>query len=521
MKQFREVWVADLGHPVRTMSSFSRAGDTCEVADPTSRLGFLVNCENAEDSNEENMLRVMSNEETAARVMKSVIKIADMSSKDELPNAQTTAARLKNATRMSYVNYEPKAQSKKSFWWWIESTFASSQSEVFFGFVIVFNSLVMAVEKQYEGLETAHLLPYENGRPASSIWPGAEDAFIVLEWVFGIIFTVELVGKMVVFKRKFFYELWNIFDFVVVGSWLFDATTHVKMEINPMMLRLARVFRMVRLLRLVRWIEAFSVLHLIIKAIRSSLSTLMWALILILLLITIVAMVVGSMISEYLRNPDEDLDERVLIYKRWGTFTRATVTMFEVTLANWGPPCWELINYVSEFWGIFFIVYKCCVGFACVQVILSVFIQQTFKIAALDEEIMIADKKTQGKAYLKNLGHLFDTLDEHGEGIVSKQVFEHMLQNKLTQTWFAAIGVDVADKEFFELMDTGKGYIDKSDFIRGIKSTAGLAKASDLYSISRDVAKVAEKLTTVESRLKHAIDILRSKKFGGDGTLGT
>merc|ERR1711988_1745515 len=103
------------------------------------------------------------------------------------------------------------------------------------------------------------------------------------------------------------------------------------------------------------------------------------------------------------------------------------MTMFEITLANWGPHCRLLMNNVDEWWALFFLVYKCSIGFAVVQVITSVFIQQTFKVAARDEEVMIQERNMATNAYLKNLERLFQVLDESGDGMVTLEEFESVL----------------------------------------------------------------------------------------------
>merc|ERR1719326_927638 len=108
----------------------------------------------------------------------------------------------------------------------------------------------------------------------------------------------------------------------------------------------------------------------------------------------------------------------------WGSFLRAYVSMFEVTLANWGPPCWQLMNLVDVKWGLFFIAWRCCFGFAVIQVITSVFIQHTFKVAGRDEDIMIHEKSKAADNYLKHLHNLFRTLDETGDGNISREEFE-------------------------------------------------------------------------------------------------
>merc|ERR1719512_540034 len=131
-------------------------------------------------------------------------------------------------------------------------------------------------------------------------------------------------------------------------------------------------------------------------------------------------MVNASLLREFIGDTTQDKAARFEIYQAWGSFLRAYVSMFEITLANWGPQCWLLMNRVDESWGYFFIVWRCCFGFAVIQVITSVFIQHTFKVASRDQEVMIQEKQKASEAYLKHLGNLFTDLDESGDGQISK-----------------------------------------------------------------------------------------------------
>merc|ERR1712039_798384 len=176
---------------------------------------------------------------------------------------------------------------------------------------------------------------------------------------------------------------------------------------DPAILRIVRLFRLMRLLKLVRYVKVFDALQLIIKSIMSTISVLSWTLLLIFLLMMIMAVMNASLLEPFIRDPNHDSDARRHAYMRWGTFFRALISMFEITLANWGPQCWFLVNNVSELWGCFFILWKCCIGFAVVQVIISVFIQHTFKTASRDENVMIAEKAKAGEVYLRHLDNLF------------------------------------------------------------------------------------------------------------------
>merc|ERR1719210_2448717 len=139
-------------------------------------------------------------------------------------------------------------------------------------------------------------------------------------------------------------------------------------------------------------------------------------------------MVNSSILESFISDSKQDPQTRALVYERWGSFMRAYVSMFEITLANWGPQCWLLMNTVDVAWGVFFILWRCCFGFAVIQVITSVFIQHTFKVANRDEDIMIKEKEKASMSYLKHLDNLFTNMDESGDGTISREEFHGALQ---------------------------------------------------------------------------------------------
>jgi len=176
--------------------------------------------------------------------------------------------------------------------------------------------------------------------------------------------------------------------------------------------------------------------------------------------------------------------------------------MFEITLANWGPPVRLLMNSVNEWWALVFLTYKLTVGFAVVQVILSVFIQQTFKVASRDEEVMIKEKEAAGRALMGNVKKLFAVLDESGDGLLSKEEFSRVLTDSHVQSWFAALELDVADApQIFELLDDGDGAITQEEFLNGVKAFQGNAKGTDMMVLSREVKRNYKLLTTISEQV--------------------
>jgi len=109
-------------------------------------------------------------------------------------------------------------------------------------------------------------------------------------------------------------------------------------------------------------------------------------------------------------------------------FSRSMLTMFEITLGNWMVPRRVLVEHVSEWYMLFFLVHKLVIGFSVVAVISAVFISGTLNVAKVDDRVMMIDRERANKAHMK-VTLLFDHADEDGSGATDVDEFENILQD--------------------------------------------------------------------------------------------
>merc|ERR1719160_1417618 len=81
--------------------------------------------------------------------------------------------------------------------------------DVIVAITILVNSFVMSVELEHKGTKIAHSVGLQ---AEFSHWPNAEISFKVLEYLFLIIFLLELAVRIRKDRLKYFYSVSNCFD---------------------------------------------------------------------------------------------------------------------------------------------------------------------------------------------------------------------------------------------------------------------------------------------------------------------
>jgi len=346
---------------------------------------------------------------------------------------------------------------------------------------IIANTMVMAMEAQYHGIRDGYLMGYPGSdTPAEDAWPGAEKVFDALEWLFGIIFALELLLKLFGLQKKFANDLWNLLDLVIVISWAVSRAME-DAPLDPLLLRLLRLARLIRMVRLFKKAKNLDSLHIIATSIRGSFSALFWSAVLLFLMQSLLALVLHSAVESYIQDESKPENLRRTVYSYFGTYSRAIFTMFEITLANWIPAGRTLTEFVSEWFVIFVLGHKLAIGFAVVVVLSGVFLQETFKVAANDDFIMMRQKKRASRSHTAKMEKLFAACDLNGNGCLEREEFISAMSDDKVNVWLRAMGLDVTNAgAIFDLIDDGSGELTADDLIGGVSRLKGPARALDM-----------------------------------------
>lgn len=380
---------------------------------------------------------------------------------------------------------------------------SSNQFEMICGAIILANTVVIAVQLQYDGLDNAYLLGTLGiDKPAKDLWPGAAVAFLFCDFLFNVAFMVELVLRILVVRRKCFTSGWIWFDFVIVILGIVDLGTTVLMDgdgpgmgFDPTMIRLVRLVRLVRLFKILKAMSSFDSLFLLLKAIQASWVALTWSFLILGGVQIMLGLFLCQTLQAYIIDPKKDVDQRREVYKYFGTFSRTMITMFEITLANWVPSCRTLMENVHETFILFYIGYRCMFCFAVIKVIAAVFITETNRVLESDDELTMMKASRHKQAYMTKLKNMFERIDQNGDGAFDWQELQGLLQNENMCNYLSTLGFEKHDFEkLFWLLDDGSGEISIADFVSKVGKMKGQAKTIDILTMLKLTTRLERKM---------------------------
>ncbi|CAL1131837.1 unnamed protein product [Cladocopium goreaui] len=295
----------------------------------------------------------------------------------------------------------PKA---KSTWDRCRSFLQSDIYELVMGLLIIVNSISMFVEFEFQGYVVGHSLDYPRmHKPPEQVWPSAQHVFDTMNLAFTITFLVDIVLRIGFLRSQFFRLSFNWLDFLVVLCSVVEILFEELLPLDTVFIRLLRLGKVARAIRVVRQTEGMSSLIMLLKCVQASFNTLCWSLSFIVVLQCIAGMVISQVVSQYMTDDTISPEARRAVFRYYGTFTSTFLTMFEVLLANWAPAARILVDNVSDIWVYVFVVYRCVVGFAILNVVNAVFIQQTMRVAQADQELIIKQRIRAESAYASKM----------------------------------------------------------------------------------------------------------------------
>eukprot|EP00930_Biecheleria_cincta_P094926 TRINITY_DN8664_c0_g1_i1.p1 TRINITY_DN8664_c0_g1~~TRINITY_DN8664_c0_g1_i1.p1 ORF type:complete len:596 (-),score=97.56 TRINITY_DN8664_c0_g1_i1:90-1877(-) len=369
--------------------------------------------------------------------------------------------------------------------------FVEGPFDTIMGVVIVLNAILLAAQLQVEGRDLGLQLGVETGVATSS---GSREMLEVLNHSFNMIFLAELILRVVTLRVLYFTSASNLFDAAIILITTVDAYILTAFASNLTFARMFRLLRIARILRVVRTMKLFKTLRVLVHTVASSFLALFWSMVLLFIFMFMSSIFLCQSLTSYIKeNKDKVDDGNVLwVYRKYGTSLRALYTMFEVTFSGgWPNYAWNLVEHVSYWYAVFYVIYVPGVVFAIIRIITALFLKETLQVAADDAETQVKEHAAQRAAITSKMKAIFEFLDESGDGNVTYQEFSAAIDRPDIRAYMAVIDLDVHQMEsLFRLLDDGDGKISCEEFTMGVMRLKGHARSLDVVAIEHDVKRL-------------------------------
>lgn len=298
---------------------------------------------------------------------------------DAFEKDQDAQQLFRNAEKM--IDGEFDVEAAKEFWarWRTLSCFEktrlwlqSSRYEMLIAFILCINVLWMAFELQFSGVLAGYEMKFFPERPVSTqAMPTWELVIEVGDMFFTVFFVLDVLIRICILRLDFWRVCANYVDLAVSITSLVEVTIlyAVDLPVHPVLFRLLRLGKLARAIRMVTMTSVLGSLQLLVKCLAASCNMLFWSFCLLTFVQCVAGLIVSTLCRDFVLDEKKDLGLREEVFRYYGTFTRTFLTMFEILFANWGPPCRVLTENFSEWFSVFFLTYRCVLGFAVLNVV--------------------------------------------------------------------------------------------------------------------------------------------------------
>mmetsp|Transcript_148464 Transcript_148464/g.262106 ORF Transcript_148464/g.262106 Transcript_148464/m.262106 type:complete len:620 (+) Transcript_148464:25-1884(+) len=213
------------------------------------------------------------------------------------------------------------------------------------------------------------------------------DIWKACDYLFTIVFAIEMVLGIVAFRHHYFCNFWYLLDFTVAMVAMVDIFILSAMDISNKGIAAFRAIRSLRLLWVAKLLHAVPDLMVIVRALLNSIREMFWIFVLMLIFVYVAAMlsqqIVGIAATGYSYHSEEALEDDFVVefnnYIYFESILRSMTTLFNmVILAEWPEIMWPTTEHQPVML-LFFVLVNFLLSLDPLNVILGVVHENTTK----------------------------------------------------------------------------------------------------------------------------------------------
>jgi len=356
------------------------------------------------------------------------------------------------------------------------------------GILIVLNACTMLAEFEHAGLAIAH------SNFTTGMLDDDREVFALIEIGFAIVFSLELILRLFVLRLEYFRSAFNIFDMllVIVSMVSLLGLDSLLGIFNVSIIRLIRLARIMRSLRLLRTMKLFAGLRIMVSASMNVMPKVLWALCFLMVYILIGALVAGHLLTDFILDPKQDLQDREWVWQNYGTSYSAAYSMFVIVFSGgWPTRVTPILQKVSKWYLLLFLPVVIFIHFAALRVITGIIMKETIDITYEDTDIMRTKQLRAKKKQIARLKKIFSMTDKSHDGKVTIDELAAAMELPEVRACLSSWSLLPHEADvLFDLLDDGDGKIDWEEFLQSIMRLKGAAREADIIYIERELLQI-------------------------------
>lgn len=376
------------------------------------------------------------------------------------------------------------------------------------------SAAVILLNTFYIGVQADLLIRVEFDR----VLKGSENPwrihFFIVDFIFAILFTIELAARFILLKRSFFFgkdKLWHLFDFIIIvssGVELIGEAMGNTMGSGMSVLRSVRLVRILRLVRLASSIEVIKSMvrsmQTMIHALSGVLSSFVPAIIVLCICIYMMDLVILESVRTYLgRIPPYEIatlaeQENVNLCVEY--YANVFAAFFTLLASVTGGYDWtdvsKPLKEINTWYEVFFQFYVIFVMLGVLNVIAGLFVNVATTATSLEQDMIVDEQIKQEHKFIKKLVDLLTSGDSDGDGMLALSELQEYLTDERVKAYFNTLNLDVKClAQVFNILDPdNRGVMEVSRFAKGCIEFRGIAKNIDLVIINRSIFDLHQKV---------------------------
>mmetsp|Transcript_19063 Transcript_19063/g.44533 ORF Transcript_19063/g.44533 Transcript_19063/m.44533 type:complete len:755 (-) Transcript_19063:56-2320(-) len=360
-------------------------------------------------------------------------------------------------------------------------------------FIIAANAALIGIEQQWSVEYGDNAVP---------------KALTLMEHVFLILFVLELIVRAVAIGRAAARSGWWLFDALlvtagVVFSWVGPLVSGRALKGTAVVMTL-RLLRMIRIARVFHILVRFRTLAMLAKGLQNCITTVLCTCMLLMLILYMASTISMEIITKHSLavgpEADPEFQEHVALWFRSLPVTMLTLMQF-VTLDNMNL---VYLPLVLKDWRLsgFFVGLVLVISIILMNIITGVVVNSAMEASLEDRERVRKTHEIQRKkALMKELKRVFRSLDADGDGKLTREEIEEVLNvdDGQEDTVLRTFGVDPL--EVYDMLsptDTGLDIVEFCDTLHEVMES-GL----ELKRLEKNVMEVKALLVSLDSEKRH------------------